>query len=254
MTVRTVVLVLLSIFAAIFLILNWQGIMAPVPVNLLFETMEAPLGLILLLTLGTLWFVGILWALMTQAATLVEIRKAYREATANKTLAEKAEASRIEQVRVAIQEEMKSLESQILETVNKTVEAVNKTGETAQKNTSDAEIRLGALEKSLERFEMTLNKLTDKVGVAPVTEEDLKEPPKKGFFGFLSSSPAKEPAKPAPAPAVAEKTTLPATTKPQTPAVPAAEAEPAQTAQNAEAAPAGEAAPAKQGIFKKLFA
>ena len=84
MTVRSVVLVLLSILAAIFLILNWQGIVAPVPVNFIFGQIEAPLGLILLVVLGVLWIVGIAWSLMTQASTLLEIRRAYKEANANK--------------------------------------------------------------------------------------------------------------------------------------------------------------------------
>ena len=64
MTVRSVVLVLLSILAAIFLILNWQGIMAPMPVNFIFGEVEAPLALILLVVLGVLWVVGIAWSLM----------------------------------------------------------------------------------------------------------------------------------------------------------------------------------------------
>ena len=80
MPIRTVVLVFLCIVAAVFLILNWPGITAPVPVNLLYTDTEAPLGLILLLVLGVLWIAGIIWALLQQAATLLEIRKAYKEA------------------------------------------------------------------------------------------------------------------------------------------------------------------------------
>ena len=49
MTLRSVVLAILSLLALIFLILNWQGITAPVPVNLIVEEIQAPLGLILLI-------------------------------------------------------------------------------------------------------------------------------------------------------------------------------------------------------------
>ena len=66
MPIRTVVLVFLCIVAAVFLILNWPGITAPVPVNLLYTDTEAPLGLILLLVLGVLWIAGIIWALLQQ--------------------------------------------------------------------------------------------------------------------------------------------------------------------------------------------
>ena len=81
MTVRSVVLVLLSVFAAIFLILNWAGITATVPVNLLFVQTQAPLGLILLVVLGVLWCVGIVWALMQQASTRGGRRRGCREAS-----------------------------------------------------------------------------------------------------------------------------------------------------------------------------
>ena len=101
MTLRSVVLAILSLLALIFLILNWQGITASVPVNLIVEEIQAPLGLILLVILGGLWLFGIAWALMQQASTLVEIRKAYKEANANKSLADHAEQSRLEQTKEA---------------------------------------------------------------------------------------------------------------------------------------------------------
>ena len=97
MPIRTVVLVFLCIVAAVFLILNWPGITAPVPVNLLYTDTEAPLGLILLLVLGVLWIAGIIWALLQQAATLLEIRKAYKEADSSRGLADSAEKSRFEE-------------------------------------------------------------------------------------------------------------------------------------------------------------
>ena len=106
MTLRSVVLAILSLLALIFLILNWQGITASVPVNLIVEEIQAPLGLILLVILGGLWLFGIAWALMQQASTLVEIRKAYKEANANKSLADHAEQSRLEQTKESLRQEM----------------------------------------------------------------------------------------------------------------------------------------------------
>ena len=99
MPIRTVVLVFLCIVAAVFLILNWPGITAPVPVNLLYTDTEAPLGLILLLVLGVLWIAGIIWALLQQAATLLEIRKAYKEADSSRGLADSAESPALKKVR-----------------------------------------------------------------------------------------------------------------------------------------------------------
>ena len=78
MAIRTVVLILLTLLSALFLVVNWAGITASVPVNLVYTDTEAPLGLILLLVLGALWIAGIIWALLQQAATLLEIRKRIR--------------------------------------------------------------------------------------------------------------------------------------------------------------------------------
>ena len=61
MNIRSVVLVVLCLLSAIFLIINWGTITAPVTVNFLFTQQEAPLGLILLLVLGLLWIVGMVW-------------------------------------------------------------------------------------------------------------------------------------------------------------------------------------------------
>lgn len=236
MTVRTVVLVLLSIFAAIFLILNWQGITAPVPVNLLFKSTEAPLGLILLIVLGVLWCVGIVWALMQQASTLVEIRRAYKEASANKNLADHAEVSRIEQVKTAMQGEFQAFETKILA-------CVQKTQDTTEKSTVDTQARLLALEKAVARFEKTVEKMADKVGVVPVVEE-APVPQKKGFFGFLSSSVDNKPeeVKPIIAPEP-EKISAEVTqaTVPET-----------QTTTPAETPDTKDEQP-KQGFFKKMF-
>ena len=68
------------------LVVNWAGITASVPVNLVYTDTEAPLGLILLLVLGALWIAGIIWALLQQAATLLEIRKAYKDAESSRGL------------------------------------------------------------------------------------------------------------------------------------------------------------------------
>lgn len=234
MTVRTVVLVLLSIFAAIFLILNWEGITAPVPVNLLFKSTEAPLGLILLVVLGVLWCVGIVWALMQQASTLVEIRRAYKEANANKNLADHAETSRIEQVKTSIEGEFKSLETKLLE-------AVQANQATTTKSSTDTEARLAALEKAVDRFEKTVAMMADKVGVIPVPEKE-PEPPKKGFFGFLSSPVPQDKPK-------LEKPAEPEPVKETAPQETAAEPEtkiPAETPEVKDEQP-------KQGLFKKIF-
>ena len=52
MHLRSVFLLLLFVLCTVFLIVNWQGVMADVNVNLLWTEIQAPLGLILLLGQG----------------------------------------------------------------------------------------------------------------------------------------------------------------------------------------------------------
>ena len=179
MTVRSVVLVLLSILAAIFLILNWQGIMAPVPVNFIFGEFEAPLGLILLLVLGVLWIVGIAWSLMTQASTLLEIRRAYKEANANKSLANHAELSRTEQMKKTLQEEMNRMQAQLIAELKSSTQ-------TSTAAASHNDERLAALEKSIEVLTARFDKLAKEAGIDLNPQAPVEQ--KRGFFGFLGSS------------------------------------------------------------------
>lgn len=198
MTVRSVVLVLLSIFVAVFLILNWQGITAPVPVNILFKESQAPLGLILIIFFGVLWVAGIAWSLMQQASTLFEIRRAYKQADANKTLADHAELSRLEQVRQNLTDSM----GQVTESVAKIEKALCEKEQTEGEQEQIREDRLQALEtqvqallKNIEELSRTqqcltqsLDRCAQKLEVEPVhpepapEEEKTPEPAKQSLF------------------------------------------------------------------------
>ena len=180
MTLRSVVLAILSLLALIFLILNWNGIMAPVPVNLIVNEVQAPLGLILLMILGGLWLFGIAWALMQQASTLVEIRRAYKEANANKSLADHAEMSRLEQTKESLRQEMTKSREELLAGIK---EAVAVPAASAQ----DAQKRLEAVEKALEKLTLRVEQIADKAQIGPAPELPPEPEPKKsgGFFSFL---------------------------------------------------------------------
>ena len=229
MTLRSVVLAILSLLALIFLILNWQGITAPVPVNLIVEEIQAPLGLILLVILGGLWLFGIAWALMQQASTLVEIRKAYKEANANKSLADHAEQSRLEQTKESLRQEMIKSREELLAGIKAAVEAPTASAQDAQK-------RLDAVEKALE----------------PAPELPAPEPKKSGFFGFLGGSKSNKPHEPSKNEIVES---------PVVPTAPAAVPEPesvpvsdkTDAAKEESAQSVEPTAKPKDGFFKKMF-
>lgn len=240
MTLRSVILSILSLLALIFLILNWQGITAPVPVNLIVEEIQAPLGLILLVILGGLWLFGIAWALMQQASTLVEIRKAYKEANANKSLADHAEMSRLEQTKEAMRAEMSRNREELLKGIQEAFATPTAGVENVQK-------RLDAVEKALQKLTLRLEQIAEKAQIGPAPELPAPEPEaKKGFFGFLGAGKAHKEESSAPVVEADVKTETPVAEA--VPEIKSEEEKPATEAPQSE----GEEKP-KQSFFKKMF-
>ena len=103
-----IVLVTLVIFAAI----NWQAIMTPVPLSLLFTDADAPLGLILLAATAflTIFFLG--FVVYMQSSTLILRKRLNRELETQRELADKAEASRFTELRTYLETELQQLAAQ----------------------------------------------------------------------------------------------------------------------------------------------
>jgi uncharacterized integral membrane protein len=126
----TLVLVLLGIFAAA----NWSLILAPQSLSLVFTRVEAPLGLILLITviLLSVWYV--ILSIGTEVAALLEVKKYAREILALRKQAEDAEASRLTELKKLIQEEFEALHKRIDErfaqSENTIIDALEKAGNT----------------------------------------------------------------------------------------------------------------------------
>lgn len=89
------VLVLVGLFAAI----NWDVFTALTPISLGFTTVQAPLGLIMLVLIGFLCVLFTVWVIVLQAGSLRDARRQTRELQAQRDLADKAEASRFTELR-----------------------------------------------------------------------------------------------------------------------------------------------------------
>ena len=170
MNIRSVVLVVLCLLSAIFLIINWGTITAPVTVNFLFTQQEAPLGLILLLVLGLLWIVGMVWALMQQASVLLELRKANKNANVSKSLAA-----------------MTHLEGKL-------GERFESTNETMTKSVADLRNSVVELNAIVHTLSQKVELIARHDGVdLPAELKSLEAQQKpRGLFGFLSSKPAED--------------------------------------------------------------
>lgn len=180
MSIRTVVVLLLCIVGIVFVAVNWTGIIAPVPVNFLFKEVNAPLGLILLGVLGVLLIACFLWSFMQQAAVLVDIRRAYKEARTNKQLAENAEQSRIQNSTKTLTQEFTELSGKLSASVTASTEKTTKSLEVL---TAD----VTALKSQLALLDAKMMKIAETNGITLPTEEPKPEPAKSRFFGLFGS-------------------------------------------------------------------
>ncbi len=115
MYLRTVLIILVLGLVAIFAIFNWSAFSAPTTLTLGFATVEAPLGLILLGVVGVVTALFLVYVVFLQSSTLMESRRQARELQAQREIADRAEASRFEQLRSAMEDALKQLQNQSAE-------------------------------------------------------------------------------------------------------------------------------------------
>ena len=115
MYLRTVLIILVLGLLAIFAIFNWSAFSAPTTLTLGFATVEAPLGLILLAIVGVVTVLFLVYVVFLQSSTLIDSRRQARDLQAQREIADRAEASRFEQLRTAMESELKQLQNQSAE-------------------------------------------------------------------------------------------------------------------------------------------
>jgi uncharacterized integral membrane protein len=105
MYLRTLLIIALLGLLALFAAANWQAFTTPTTLTVIFATVEAPLGLILLAVIGGLTALFLVYLVYWQSSALMEGRRHTRETLALKELAENAESSRFTQLRGLLEEE-----------------------------------------------------------------------------------------------------------------------------------------------------
>ena len=112
MHLRSVFVLLLFVLCSIFLVVNWEGVMADVSVNLLYTQIQAPLGLILLLGPGLMILICLVYGLVQQAALSMELRRVNKQLQEARDLAQKAERSRFTELKSEMQKQLLDLQNQ----------------------------------------------------------------------------------------------------------------------------------------------
>lgn len=113
MRVITGLVISLLAILSVFALLNWSTIATPAPVSVGFATVNAPLGLVMLVAAGLLTALFLAFIIYQQGAALLDARRFARDLHAQRELADKAEASRFTDLRAYLQGELSRLEGKI---------------------------------------------------------------------------------------------------------------------------------------------
>jgi uncharacterized integral membrane protein len=109
-----VALALLVLFAA----LNWNALTAPTVLSFFGATVQAPLGLILLVTAVAFALLAFVYGAVQRTAMLLEARRHAQALESQRRLAEDAEASRLTELRAEVQREFADVRRTIEESAN----------------------------------------------------------------------------------------------------------------------------------------
>jgi uncharacterized integral membrane protein len=109
MRTRTLLVVLVLLLIAAFLAINWSVFAASAKISFVLTSVEVPVGLVMfgILTVIALTF-GI-YSAVSWSAILLEFRRQAKELTAQRTLADQAEASRFTELSTVLRDELAHL-------------------------------------------------------------------------------------------------------------------------------------------------
>lgn len=102
------ILIVLAVIGG-FAALNWGNFTTPTTLSLGVAVVEAPLGLVMLGLLGLMTALFLVFVISGQASALMETRRYTRELQAQRELADRAEASRLNDLRTYLETEMKAI-------------------------------------------------------------------------------------------------------------------------------------------------
>jgi len=154
MQLRHILLIFVLSLLVIFAAINWTSIVEPTTISLIFTTIQAPLGLLLLTITALLavFFLGFM--VYMQSSMLMERQRVSRELETQRELANEAEASRFSELRAYLETELQqinagnqALQNHLETRLNKLEQALNITIEQTG-NTLSAYI--GELEDRME--------------------------------------------------------------------------------------------------------
>ncbi|MBS3997670.1 MAG: LapA family protein [Hydrogenophaga sp.] len=155
MKIRTLALIVLILLVAGFVALNMEAVLAPTTLNLAVTEVQAPVGLVLLGLLALVLVVFLAALMYQQTLHLMEVRRITREMSEQRTLADKAEASRFTELQLFLQAEMAATAARELDLSEKLHQKVDRLQlamtELVEQSGNGLAASLGEMEDRLER-------------------------------------------------------------------------------------------------------
>ena len=118
MNIRTTLIIIVLSLVSIFAVLNWSVIMAPTSIFMVFTTIQAPLGLIMLGLIILLVILFLIFIVYMQANVMADRRRMSRELELQRELANQAEASRFNELRSYLEQAFKTQNQTVIESCN----------------------------------------------------------------------------------------------------------------------------------------
>lgn len=112
MYLRTLLIVLALGALALFTAVNWSAFVTPTTLSVIFASVEAPLGLVLLGIFVLLAALFLIYVVYLQSSVLLETRRHARELHSQRELADHAEISRIQDLRSFLETQLKTFGQQ----------------------------------------------------------------------------------------------------------------------------------------------
>lgn len=121
MKIRTLLLIVGILVLAGFTALNLDEFLRPTTLNLAFSQVQAPLGLVLLGVVALVLVFFLITLVILQTTHLMEVRRATKDATEQRQLADKAEQSRFVELGQRLDQHMKDSATREAELAAKTL-------------------------------------------------------------------------------------------------------------------------------------
>ena len=109
MQLRNILLIFILSVLVIFAAINWSAIVEPTSISLIFTTVQAPLGLILLTITALLAVFFLTFVVYMQSSILMERQRLSRDLETQRHLANQAEASRFSELHAYLETELQQL-------------------------------------------------------------------------------------------------------------------------------------------------